>query len=221
MPTASSRPDLGVHTGRWRHARISIATWLSRALTLIGALCLGTWIAVTAWSRIEVARNEHLLAREIENAGRQNPAVQAPLAPLPAPGALLGRVEVPRVGVSAIVLEGTSSSVLAQGAGHVRGTAYPGGAGNVVIAAHRDSFFRNLRRIKVGDVVSLTTPAGRRSYAVRSIAIVTPDDLSVLAPGQGSAALTLITCYPFQYIGAAPKRFVVRAIARPTPAPPS
>jgi sortase A len=124
--------------------------------------------------------------------------------------ALLGRIEIPRVGVSAIVEEGESNSTLAQSVGHLSGTALPGQSGNMALAAHRDTYFRDLDDIQGGDDVYFTTATAIYKYKVDDVSVVEPDDVSVIAPSNDSR-LTLITCYPFHYIGPAPKRFVVTA----------
>jgi LPXTG-site transpeptidase (sortase) family protein len=92
----------------------------------------------------------------------------------------------------------------------VTGTALPGQSGNVVLAGHRDSFFRDLRNIKAGDIIQVTTEAGQHAYQVQSTRIVNPTEVSVMAPTK-DPSLTLITCYPFYYVGNAPKRFIIRA----------
>lgn len=122
----------------------------------------------------------------------------------------LGRIEIPSVGVSAIVEEGESDATLSQSVGHLTGTALPGEPGNVALAAHRDTYFRDLADIQKGDEVYFTTATAIFKYRVNDIRIVDPSDVSVLAPSTDSR-LTLITCYPFHYIGPAPKRFVVVA----------
>jgi sortase A len=122
----------------------------------------------------------------------------------------LGRIEIPRVGVSAIVEEGEADSTLAESVGHVPGTALPGRSGNVALAAHRDTYFRDLEDIQNGDEIYFTTASAVIKYRVSDISVVEPGDVSVLAPST-DARLTLITCYPFRYVGPAPKRFVVTA----------
>jgi sortase A len=94
--------------------------------------------------------------------------------------------------------------------GHIPGTALPGEDGNIVLAAHRDTFFRPLRNIQKGDEIALTTLSGAYRYRVESIQIVGPDDVGVLSPTK-QPTLTLVTCYPFYFVGSAPKRFIVRA----------
>jgi len=134
------------------------------------------------------------------------PATLSPAAT----GGLIGRVDVPRLGISAIVMEGTSTKILRRAVGHIFGTALPGETGNVGISGHRDTFFRPLRNIEPSDIILLTTTAGEYRYRVLSTSIVTPNDVAVLEPGAGET-LTLVTCYPFYFVGPAPNRFIVRA----------
>ena len=128
----------------------------------------------------------------------------------PVDGALIGRVVVDRLGISVAVVEGSETPSLAHAAGHIAGTALPGEPGNAGIAAHRDTFFRPLRNVRRDDVIRMITPHGEYRYRVVSTRIVRPDDVSVLG-SDGSEVLTLVTCYPFYYVGAAPDRFIVRA----------
>lgn len=143
-----------------------------------------------------------------------SPVATAPIAPPAVPpvpiGSLIGRMEIPRIGISVMVLEGDSVGVLEEAAGHVPATAFPGGRGNVVIAGHRDTFFRALREIRKDDQITFTTTQGVYSYQVASTEKVGPEDVQVLSD-PGYPVLTLITCYPFNFIGPAPKRFIVRA----------
>jgi sortase A len=125
-------------------------------------------------------------------------------------GSVVGRIEIPRIHLSAMIAEGTSRQVLEKAAGHVVDSALPGQAGNVALAGHRDTFFRRLGQLKVGDVIKLTTPGGQYLYRVRFTDVVSPDETWVLEPSSGQT-LTLVTCYPFYFVGSAPKRFVVRA----------
>lgn len=126
-------------------------------------------------------------------------------------GGLIGRMEIERLGLSAIVMEGTGATLLQRAAGHIPGTALPGEPGNVGIAAHRDTFFRPLRNVRGGDIIRLSTPLGDYRYRVVSTRIVDPQDVGVLAPSSDQE-LTLVTCYPFYFVGAAPHRFIVRAV---------
>ena len=126
-------------------------------------------------------------------------------------GSPIGLLEVPRLGLSVIVLEGTDDHTLQLGAGHIEHTALPGELGNLGIAGHRDTFFRPLKDIRQNDRITMTTPAGSFEYRVQCTQIVKPTDTRVLAPSS-SLSLTLVTCYPFYFVGAAPERFIVRAI---------
>jgi len=125
-------------------------------------------------------------------------------------GSLVGRLEIPGLRVSTIVFQGTGNHVLSEGVGHLDGSAMPGQPGNMVLAAHRDSYFRPLRNINKGDLIQVTTPSGIRTYKVDWTKIVAPTEISVENPTP-KPSLTLITCYPFYYVGNAPKRFIVRA----------
>jgi sortase A len=109
-----------------------------------------------------------------------------------------------------VVRSGVDSKTLKRAIGHVPYTALPGEPGNVGIAAHRDTFFRNLKGVKVGDVIRMVTPGGTYDYEVDSLKIVWPKNVEVL-DSTPQPALTLVTCYPFNYVGSAPKRFIVRA----------
>ena len=135
----------------------------------------------------------------------------APEIHRPAPGELLGRVTIPRLNMTAVVLEGVDDATLRRSAGHVPSTALPGETGNFSIAAHRDTLFRPLKDIRVGDEVQFETAQKNLVFHVVSTKIVKPTDVSVLAPQGDSRLMTMITCYPFYYVGSAPKRFIVMA----------
>jgi sortase A len=126
------------------------------------------------------------------------------------PDGLIGRMEIPRLNLSVVVFEGTTSKTLRRAAGHITGTALPGQPGNVGVAGHRDTFFRPLRNIQPNDIITLTTLRGAYRYRVVSTKIVRPDNVAVLDP-DGTEVLTLVTCYPFYFVGPAPDRFIVRA----------
>lgn len=136
--------------------------------------------------------------------------------PTPAPaqsvhrGDVIGELDIPRLRISVMVFEGDDGGILGQGAGHIPGTALRPGSGNIGIAAHRDTYFRPLRAIHANDVIALKTPAGISRYAVTDTGIVRPSDVRVLSPASGRD-LTLVTCYPFYYVGRAPERFIVHA----------
>lgn len=125
-------------------------------------------------------------------------------------GDVIGRLDVPRFGISVIVLQGIEKNTLIVGAGHVPETPLPGAAGNIVIAAHRDTFFRKLDGIRRGDSIQVATLRGMYEYIVDSTEVVDPDDIQVME-SRGRPELTLITCYPFYLVGPAPKRFIVHA----------
>lgn len=125
-------------------------------------------------------------------------------------GGVLGEMQVPRLGLKMIVVQGDSERILSRAVGHIPETALPGQAGNVALAGHRDSFFRPLRNIRSGDTITFQTRRAEFQYQVESTAVVPPNDVSVLRSSSGPT-LTLITCFPFYYVGAAPNRFVVRA----------
>jgi sortase A len=127
-----------------------------------------------------------------------------------AAGAPLAEMEIPRLHFSATVLAGSDDDTLRRGPGHIEQTAWPGQSGNIGIAGHRDTFFRPLRNVRVGDEVLLFTERGRSVYRVSSLKIVQPTDVSVLDPTL-EPALTLVTCYPFYFLGSAPLRYIVRA----------
>ncbi len=131
-------------------------------------------------------------------------------SPNVAPSGLIGRLEIPRLGLSVMLMEGDDAKTLRRAVGHIRGTALPGQPGNVALSGHRDTFFRPLRNIRENDVIVVTTLHGEYRYRVESTRIVAPDDIAVLNAGEGEI-LTLVTCYPFYFVGAAPDRFIVRA----------
>jgi sortase A len=138
------------------------------------------------------------------------PATHAPATGVPAAGNPIGVIEIPRLGLSSVVLEGDETAALMLGVGHLSDTPLPWRGGNSVFAAHRDTFFRGLGGIRKNDVIRFKTADSVFDYHVRDTKIVNPTDVQVLAPTKAST-LTLITCYPFTYIGPAPKRFIVRA----------
>ena len=127
---------------------------------------------------------------------------------------LLARLRIQRISLDVAVLDGIDNRTLRRGAGWIPGTARPGERGNVGLAAHRDTFFRPLRHVRPGDAIELDTPDGVRSYFVRSTTVVDPEMTAVLEPID-EAVLTLVTCFPFYYVGPAPQRYIVRAVAEP------
>jgi LPXTG-site transpeptidase (sortase) family protein len=125
-------------------------------------------------------------------------------------GNAIGEMEVPRLGLNAVFVQGDSPKILRRAVGHISETALPGEAGNVVLTAHRDTFFRPLRHIRPGDTIELETLDGEFGYQVDFTEVVAPSDVAVLQ-ASGENTLTLVTCFPFYFVGPAPKRFIVRA----------
>jgi sortase A len=128
-------------------------------------------------------------------------------------GQSLGWIEIPRLGILAVVAHGDDSGTLSRAVGHIPGTAFPGQGGNVGLAGHRDTFFRSLQDIQGEDTIRLVMPERVYEYRVEAATIVKPDRVDVLESTRAST-LTLVTCYPFEYIGLAPYRFVIRATER-------
>ena len=197
--------------------------WAQRAL-LVGGVSLLAYCAfalLDSW--IFQQQQGHDLDRLLDDDSAASVGAP-PASPLLAPEApevsdaplaatadgLIGRIEVSRLGLSAIVMEGIDKRTLRRAAGHIPGTALPGQSGNVGIAGHRDTFFRPLKNIEVDDIVTLTTQGGEYRYRVVFIRVVGPDDVAVLDP-TGNEVLTLVTCHPFYFVGPAPNRFIVRA----------
>ena len=200
------------------------------SLLIVGLLMLGLW--ASAW--VESRAFQYAGERRLETLFGQEPAVSerpsvarrgipstatgAVAAPGRAIGARseartsgwIGSIEIPRLGLKAAVAEGSDAKTLRRAVGHVRWTAFPGEQGNVGLAGHRDSFFRKLEGVRNRDLIRVSTADGVYSYRVESTVIVEPSRVDVLAPSEGRS-LTLVTCFPFHYVGAAPKRFIVRA----------
>jgi sortase A len=141
-----------------------------------------------------------------EASAEPGPAVTEPVAD----GRVIGEIELPRIGLKAIVVQGDSGKLLRRAVSHLPETALPGRAGNVALAGHRDGLFRPLRDVLPGDTITLRTPERDFQYEVEWTAVVPPSAVGVIQP-TSERKLTLITCYPFYYLGAAPERFIVRA----------
>jgi sortase A len=188
-----------------------LLVWLGSALICGGAALLGVY-----WHSLNHAAETQQRAKSwLNGTPLSRPALPEPLTPPTLRhairhGDVLGELNIPRLNISVIVFEGDDASILKIGAGHIPGTAAPQDTGNVGIAAHRDTYFRPLRVIHPDDLISLRTPTGISTFAVTKTEIVQPSDIAVLdhAPGRD---LTLVTCYPFSYIGHAPQRFIVHA----------
>jgi sortase A len=189
-----------------------ILRWTQRLLFACAVLLLGycTFVLVSAW--IFQKRANATLERLVRD--RAAAPASPKEAPLVVSGDLIGRIEIPRLSLSVVVVEGTDKPALRRAAGHIAGTGLPGQPGNVGIAAHRDTFFRPLRNIQRNDIVTLTTLRGEYRYRVVSTKVVNPYDVAVLNPDTNEI-LTLVTCYPFYFVGPAPDRFIVRAERTP------
>ena len=193
--------------------RQSLLRWLERGLLAVG-------VVLAAWCAAVLVEARFHNAVPIPAASGQLKVTQTLIlpgdagakksAPAPSAGVLIGRLEAPSVKMSTVVLEGTDDATLSRGAGHIEDTPLPGEAGNVGIAGHRDTVFRPLRNIQVGDPLELTIADRLYRYRISKTLIVGPDDVYVLDPTK-NPMLTLVTCYPFEYIGHAPRRFIVQA----------
>jgi sortase A len=186
--------------------------WSQNAFFVIGILAVGYSGLVLLDSRLYQSKQALRFQQQLESV-RPRIANAGDLANLPgalAPGGALGRIEIARIGLTAMIMEGTDGRTLRRAVGHIRGTPMPGQQGNVAIAGHRDTFFRPLRNVQHDDEITLTTLDGSYRYLVDSTQVVSPEDTQVL-DNSGATILTLVTCYPFYFVGPAPKRFIVRA----------
>lgn len=184
-----------------------LLSWTRYLLLTLGA-CVLAYVAYTLLhARLYQQQASDALDQEIQGRrqSRENLSVGQAKE-----GDVLGRIDIPRIGLTVAILQGTKSKTLQLGVGHIQGTPLPGEEGNVGIAGHRDTFFRDLKDIRIGDEIQIETAAGLSKYKVNWTQIVAPNEVSVLAPSAESA-ITLVTCYPFYYVGPAPKRFVVHA----------
>lgn len=190
--------------------------WLRYSLLCIGLVLLSYTAYIYFDAAIFQAHEEQILdagvsapesssAKDTRKPNRSVGADGVALEP-----SLIGRISISRLNVKAIIREGTDSKTLRRAVGHVTGTALPGEDGNIGLAGHRDSFFRGLRDVRKDDVITVQTFDREFEYKVDSLQIVGPKDVQVLAP-TNQPILTLVTCYPFQYLGNAPRRFIVRA----------
>lgn len=197
---------------RWRQQSL---VWCQYTFLVLGLLALGycaksltrAWL-YQRWARQQMEKQ--MSYRTASTAGsaaeQQRETSSGGLGEMSS----IGRLEIPRVHISAMIAEGTSPSVLSRAVGHAIGSALPGQPGNVTLAAHRDTFFRHLGDVRWGDIIELKEPGHEYWYQVRFTAVVGPKDTWVLEP-TGKETLTLLTCYPFHFVGPAPDRFVIRA----------
>ena len=186
--------------------------WAERALITIGA-GLAAWCAVilveARFHQTAPMPQPPLTVTQTVLPGDRGDA-KASTTPAPAAGTMLGRLDAPSVKLSTVVLEGSDDGTLSRGSGHIEDTPFPGNPGNVGIAGHRDTTFRALRNIHIGDALEYKTANRVYRYRISKTMIVGPDDVYVLDPTP-QPALTLVTCYPFEFVGHAPRRFIVRA----------
>jgi sortase A len=181
-----------------RIARAAYYVFLAAGVVGLAYACY-VFADAHAFQAVEQSRFENIVKRS--RRGEPRPVAQ---------GGVMGEMEVPRLGLKAMFVEGDSARILRRAVGHISETALPGGLGNVVLTGHRDTFFRPLRNIRQGDVITLKTRDGNFQYQVEATAVVPPNDIQVLQSSTGPT-LTLITCFPFYFVGAAPNRFIVRA----------
>ncbi|MEJ7605418.1 MAG: class D sortase [Bryobacteraceae bacterium] len=187
-----------------------IARRLEWTFLTIGFIFAGWYFYSLAESQIFQVYENYKIDQDISVRQRSQNRAVIKAAPRPGSGAVIGRIEIPRVSVSAVVREGADDKTLKRSAGHVPDTALPGENGNVGIAAHRDTYFRNLKGIRNGDRIRMVTSFATYEYEVETLKIVLPENVEVLNPTR-HRSLTLVTCYPFSYVGSAPKRFIVHA----------
>jgi sortase A len=186
--------------------------WSRDTFLVVGVLALGysgfVLLDVKLYQAYQTRRFQQQLSSVRPAIASAGDVPDVPVAPIP--GGVLGRIEIARIGLTAMILEGTDGRTLRRAVGHIPGTPLPGQQGNVAITGHRDTFFRPLRNIQRDDEITLTTLDGTYRYLVDSTQVVAPEDMQVL-DDSSDKILTLVTCYPFYFVGPAPKRFIVRA----------
>ena len=207
-----SRPILHLERAAWLVAILALAVWaIATVLGMFGTrrdLQRFASAKAAAASAVPLSPGSALADQHLCSAARIRAWQETQGQASPPPLAML---HIRRLGIAVPVLEGTDEWTLNRAAGHIDGTVRPGADGNVGIAGHRDGFFRALKDVQSGDVVELETTIGVDHYRVERSWIVQPEDVSVLAPTD-AAAVTLVTCYPFYFVGSAPQRFIVRAV---------
>lgn len=179
--------------------------WIERALMGTGVACI-VWWGVVSVQATRYQSQQRVVLEQMDLT--EHPDVNPPSV-LP-PGAVIGSLDIPRLGLSAVIAESDEDATLKVAIGHLSDTPLPWDDGNSALAGHRDTFFRPLQQIRVGDELRVSTPHGNFRYQVRETMVVGPNDVWVLDPTD-RPTLTLITCYPFNYVGKAPRRFIVKA----------
>jgi len=191
---------------------------LERLLIVIGLASLGYYAYVSVESRLYQELENRELDAILASASAP-PTAESAAAPAdreaprrlpPVAGSAIGRIEIPRLGISVVIRAGSDARTLRLAVGHIPGTAFPGEIGNIGLAGHRDTFFRRLRDIRPDDEIRIVTAEGTWAFRVKETSVVKPQDTWVLDATK-APTLTLVTCYPFTYVGSAPQRFVVRA----------
>jgi len=180
---------------------------------MLGLVLVGMWLKSYGEAHaFQSARAEAFdtAVLEADDSETSSAAVSQNQIISPAMESGMGRIEIPRLGISAMIDQGVDRGVLARAVGHIPSTAEPGQPGNVALAGHRDTFFRGLGAVRDDDVIRIETVSGTYTYRVAWNAVVDPHRTELLARTNGQS-LTLVTSYPFHWIGPAPKRFVVRA----------
>jgi sortase A len=190
-----------------RSAARSVSRWLEFLLLCGGLAALDVWVWVQVDMNLHQAADQSTLELQMRDTRPSKPGFVA----RPAARELIGRIAIPRLQLSATVREGVDDSTLRIAVGHMPSSPLPGMPGNIALAAHRDTLFRKLSDIRKQDRIRLETTHGSYDYVVESLTVVRPSDVSVLRAGPDDRVLTLITCYPFNYIGSAPNRFIVKA----------
>lgn len=180
--------------------------WIAWTLTAAGMIVLA-WVGIDA-ARVAGLQREY--QRVLQHPATDDATQVSRTILVPAIGDPIGWLDIPRLGVSAAVVHGDADALLKTAIGHLPDTPPPWSGGNSALAGHRDTFFRPLQHVRPNDRVRLRTPQGQFEYAVRETFVVDPEDLWVLEPTP-TPTLTLITCYPFNFVGDAPRRFIVRA----------
>lgn len=185
-----------------------IRKWIALFLFVGGATLVGVYVWSVVHGRIYQERQSQAFERKLK-VEPESPSIH-PAPPEVKNGDVLGRLLIPRLRLTAMVREGAGEDTLGVALGHIPGTAMPGRPGNVGVAGHRDTLFRGLRNIRKDDLIEFETLGGKFDYQVESTTIVTPQDVEVLN-ASAQPEITLVTCYPFYYVGSAPDRFVVKA----------